>query len=138
MHSTHDMFRDVADFHELVLHSPAEGSPTLVSPEYCLERGRFILEELDEFYEASTIGDIVGVADALADLVYVALGTAYKMGLPFAEIWAAVHAANMRKVPGETKRGNKVDARKPEGWVGPETAIAQAIERCLHDHASKP
>jgi len=74
-----------------------------------------------------------GVADALADLVYVALGTAYKMGLPFDSIWQAVQAANMRKVAGPTKRGNKVDACKPEGWVGPETAIARAIQRKV-DH----
>jgi len=78
----------------------------------------------------------VGVADALADVIYVALGTAYRMGLPFDEIWGAVQAANMRKVRGLTKRGNKVDAMKPAGWVGPEAEIARAIGSAL-DHAPK-
>jgi len=133
MNSTPDMLRDVAEFHELILNDYAEATPALVSLEYCIERASFLHEELDEFCIASGEGDMVGVADALADLVYVALGTAYKMGLPFDSIWQAVQAANMRKVAGPTKRGNKVDACKPEGWVGPETAIARAIQRKV-DH----
>lgn len=132
MPSTNNMCKDVADFHELILKDPASGTPTLISAEYCMERARFLMEELTELCEAANTGDIVGVADALADFVYVALGTAYKMNLPFDAIWSAVHAANMRKVAGATKRGNKVDAMKPEGWVGPEAAIAQAIQQGLH------
>lgn len=130
-------FDDVAAFHELILQTYAEPAPSLISAEYCIERARFLHEELDEFCTASNNGDIVGVADALADLVYVALGTAYKMGLPFDKIWTAVHAANMRKVSGQTKRGNKVDAKKPEGWVGPEAEIARAINMKLENAATK-
>lgn len=125
------MLRDVADFHELVLKDFAEPAPSLVSAEYCVERARFLHEELNEFCTASNAGDLVGVSDALADLVYVALGTAYRMGLPFDQIWGAVQEANMRKVSGQTKRGNKVDACKPAGWVGPEATIARAIQRAL-------
>lgn len=125
------MFNDVATFHEQILQVCAEPTPGLISAEYCIERARFLHEELDEFCTASNNGDIVGVSDALADLVYVALGTAYKMGLPFDKIWAAVHSANMRKVSGQTKRGNKVDAKKPEGWIGPEAEIARAINAKL-------
>lgn len=127
MSSTSDMLRDIADFHELILGVNASPQPSLVSQEYCLERMRFMHEELTEFAEASSTGDIVGVADALADIVYVALGTAYKMGLPFDDIWRAVQYANMQKVKGVTKRGNAIDAVKPAGWVGPEAAIARAI-----------
>lgn len=127
------MCKDVADFHEHILGDFAPAAPTLVSQEYCIERMRFLHEELTEFAEATEAGDIVKTADALADIVYVALGTAHKMGLPFDEIWNAVHAANMRKVAGQTSRGNKVDARKPEGWVPPEAAIARAINRCIEN-----
>ena len=137
MTSIHEMFEDVADFHEMILNDPTapDAAPSLVSQEYCIERARFMHEELDEFCADSGSGNIVGAADALADIIYVALGTAYKMGLPFDEIWAAVQAANMRKVRGTTKRGNAVDARKPEGWVGPEAAIARAIKRKLENAA---
>ena len=123
------MCKDVADFDEKILQDHGENYPSLVSLEYCVERSRFLAEELDEFAIAAGEANIVGLADALADLVYVALGTAYKMGLPFDDIWAAVHEANMRKVSGQTKRGNRVDAMKPVGWVGPEAAIARAIMR---------
>ncbi len=140
MRSIHEMFEDVADFHELVLQVPTDraAAPTLVSQEYCIERARFMHEELDEFCTASNTGDITGVADALADIIYVALGTAYKMALPFDEIWAAVQTANMRKVRGVTKRGNAVDAQKPVGWVGPEAAIARALKRKLENAAPQP
>lgn len=123
------MFDDVAEFHEKILGQPQEQSPSLVNFAFCLERFRFLQEELDEFIEAGTAGDIVRVADALADIVYVALGTAWIMNLPFDQIWAAVQRANMTKVRGTTKRGNKYDAIKPEGWVGPESAIAALILR---------
>ena len=126
-----NMLKDVADFHELILNSHAEVTPSMISLEYCIERAAFLHEELDEFCVASGEGDMVGVADALADIVYVALGTAYKMGLPFDEIWRAVQIANMQKQRGITKRGNAVDAVKPAGWQGPEAAIARAINNKL-------
>ena len=131
MHLVLNMFQDVADFHEKILEDFAPKEPTLVSSLYCIERARFLAEEFVEFSSATNDGDIVSVADALADLVYVALGTAYRMGIPFNDVWHAVHSANMRKVAGQTKRGNKVDAMKPVGWVGPEAEIARALERRL-------
>lgn len=126
-----DMVEDVAIFHREILNLPPAESPTLVSFEFVIERFRFMQEELDEFVSAGSYSNIVDVADALADIVYVALGTAYQMGLPFDDIWRAVQAANMRKVRGKTKRGNEFDAAKPEGWVGPEKEIAGHILRAI-------
>ena len=127
------MLDDVADFHLEVLQLTATESPTLLSQEFCMERFRFMSEEIEEFVDAGIKGDMVGVADALADVIYVALGTAYQMGLPFQAIWDHVHRANMRKVKGETKRGNSIDARKPEGWVSPEADIAAIILGKIND-----
>ena len=127
------MLDDVADFHNHMLEITSPSSPTLLSQEFCMERFRFMTEELDEFIEASMQGDIVGIADALADIIYVALGTAYQMGLPFQAIWDHVHRANMRKVRGETKRGYDLDAQKPEGWVSPEAGIAAIILGKIND-----
>ena len=90
-------------------------------------------EELNEFVGCASVGNMVGMADALADLIYVALGTAYLMGLPFDDIWAVVQKANMAKIPGITKRGMPNDAMKPEGWVGPEAEILMAIQKALTD-----
>jgi predicted HAD superfamily Cof-like phosphohydrolase len=123
------MFEDVQEFHNKILGVAPEGLPTLVSHEYVMERMRFLLEEVTEFGDTGMTGDIVGAADALADIIYVALGTAYMMGLPFQEIWDHVHRANMQKERGITKRGNAVDAIKPEGWVAPEAGIAALLLR---------
>ena len=123
---TPSMFDDVGVFHTQVLNQPPR-YPQLLNPEMAVARRLFIQEELNEFVECASLDGIVGMADALADLVYVALGTAYLMGLPFNDIWAAVQKANMAKVPGVTKRGMPNDAMKPEGWVGPEAEIRKAI-----------
>ena len=123
------MYDDVEEFHEHVLNLEKPTQVGLISDEFILERTRFLSEEVDEFTIAGMSGDMVGVADALADIVYVALGTAWQMGIPFQAIWDVVHSANMKKVRGITKRGNKHDAVKPEGWVGPEQAIAALILR---------
>jgi len=123
------MVQDVAEFHEKILQQPVSKTPSLVAQEFVIERFRFMQEELDEYLNAAMSGDIVGVSDALADIVYVALGTAHIMNLPFDDIWNAVQNANMRKERGTTKRGNKYDAVKPPGWVGPESEIARAIGR---------
>ena len=123
---TPSMFDDVGVFHTQVLNQPPR-YPQLLSPGQVLARRLFMQEELNEFLECASVDDMVGTADALADLVYVALGTAYLMGLPFDSIWAAVQKANMAKVPGMTKRSMANDAMKPDGWVGPEAEIREAI-----------
>lgn len=119
-------FDDVAEFHHQVLGIEST-APTWETPNSLDERYEFMREELEEFGEAVNAEDMVKAADALADLVYVALGTAHQMGLPFDEIWAAVHKANMQKMRGIGKRGMVYDAVKPPEWVGPEAEIYAAI-----------
>ena len=123
------MYDDIEEFHEQIIQLEKPTQVGIISDEFILERTRFLNEEVEEFTTTGMSGDMVGVADALADIVYVALGTAWQMGIPFQAIWDVVHSANMKKVRGITKRGNKHDAVKPEGWVGPEQAIAALILR---------
>jgi len=87
-----------------------------------LDRVRFIREELDELERAVITEDLADQADALIDLVYVAKGTAVAMGLPWYDLWQAVHEANLKKVPG-INRKRKIgtgDAVKPLGWLPPD------------------
>lgn len=128
------MFDDVADFHTVVLQDEQPELPTLVSELYALERFRFLNEEADEYYKAAMGADMVGAVDGLLDVIYVALGTLWKMGLSnesFTLAWNAVQNANMRKLRGIGPRGNSVDAIKPEGWYGPEREIAAAIGKTI-------
>lgn len=86
-------------------------------------RVTFMNEELTEYIRATSSGDKEGQLDALVDLVYVAVGTAYLHGWNFQEAWDRVHAANMTKVRAQhakdSKRGSHFDVVKPEGWVPP-------------------
>lgn len=85
------------------------------------ERADFMQEELNEFNAASETQDMAEMADALVDLVYVAIGTAVMMGLPWKMLWDDVQRANMEKVRGVGKRGNLADCIKPAGWEPPLT-----------------
>jgi predicted HAD superfamily Cof-like phosphohydrolase len=118
------MINDIKEFHEkfeLEYNGPAR----LLDKEDALFRIKFMQEELDEYIKACAENDLTGSLDALIDLIYVALGTAYRQGLPFKEGWDIVHACNMSKeraLPdgANSKRGSKHDVVKPLDWVGPD------------------
>lgn len=112
-------FEDVKALHEkfgLLVGS----SPGHLTQEKAEERVRFLQEELDEFKEALQTNDLAKQLDALIDLVYVAKGTAVMLGIQWDEHWDEVHRANLSKVRGIGKRGNKVDLIKPDGWRPPD------------------
>lgn len=96
-------------------------TPSLESKQKLNERLDFLFEELEEMDKAYRTGDFPGIADALVDLVVVALGTAIQLGLPWDELWNDVQRANLAKVRGVGPRGHAVDLIKPEGWVPPQT-----------------
>lgn len=125
------LLKDVENFQRDITGIEPATAPTLVNEEYILARANFMSEEVHEFVDAATQGDMVGVADALADVIYVAVGTALTMGIPLGKVWDVVHAANMKKIKGMTKRGIANDAIKPDGWAGPEMAIAAILARAI-------
>ena len=145
---TTQLFNDVGDFHEkfdlpFVRNFPidnpdgsttygddAPAGPIKRSAKKLNEllefRTKFLDEELDEFKKGIAEGDIAQQADALVDLVYVALGTAHMLGLPWDQLWDDVQRANMTKERAaadgsNSKRGSDLDVIKPAGWVGPDT-----------------
>ena len=83
-------------------------------------RMRLIDEEVNELHDANASGDLVGIADALADIVYVAYGTAYAHGIDLDAVLAEVHRSNMTKdfrgLAGDRK------AKKGPGYVPPDIA----------------
>lgn len=102
--------------------------PVKLATRKLVERAEFLQEELDEFKKAAVTGNYHGLVDALVDLVYVAKGTAVSMGIPWEQAFDEVQRANMDKVPGTTKRGNIVDAAKPEGWKEPDFSFINPLE----------
>ena len=114
------MMKDIKEFHEK-FGLAYNGRPRDLSKELSDFRVHFMLEELDEYRDSNHLVDKL---DALVDLVYVALGTAYLHGFDFDEAWRRVHEANMKKVRAEvatdSKRGSTFDVVKPDGWAPPD------------------
>tara|TARA_R110000824_G_scaffold7807_3_gene35246 strand:- start:2029 stop:2409 length:381 start_codon:yes stop_codon:yes gene_type:complete len=81
-------------------------------------RIKFLEEELREFKEAIKEENDAKALDALVDLTYVAIGTAYLFDYPFWAAWTEVQKANMAKVRKESER-SKFDVIKPKGWKAP-------------------
>ena len=106
---------------------PVAEKPGLLAHEDASYFARFIMEELSEFLKAHEEQNLIDCADALTDLVYVTLGCAHAMGLPFNGIFDVVHECNMAKVPASeamrSARGKTYDVIKPDGWQPPEPLI---------------
>ena len=122
-----EIFSKVLQF-RTKLKLPVSSVPQLLEPVHISFYARFLMEELSELLKAHEQNDLVGAADAVADLAYVTMGCAHHMGIPLPDILNVVHNANMQKIPGETNRGSKQDAHKPAGWVGPEAAIRKILQ----------
>lgn len=120
-------WRDVGDFHEKfgLPQVKADAGPREWNAELLKFRIKFLQEELVEFVEGVIQEDHAQMADALIDLVYVAMGTAHLLGYPWQELWNEVQRANMTKVRAaadgsNSKRGSSFDVIKPEGWEPPD------------------
>lgn len=57
-----------------------------------------IQEELDELREAIDENNIVGVADALTDILYVTYGAGLAFGINLDKVFDEVHSSNMSKL----------------------------------------
>jgi len=126
-------FRDVGDFHHKFdldhtscSHAASNVGPRDVTRDLVDFRVRFLHEELTELMTAIDQRDTPGIADALVDLVYVALGTAHLFGFPWEELWDEVQRANMAKEratsAAASKRSSAFDVINPEGWTPPDIA----------------
>ena len=128
--------RDVLAFHKK-FELPIEKYPAFPSNEILEFRVKFLKEELDEFNEAINNENIVKAFDALIDIVYVALGTAAFMNLPFQQGWDIVHNANMTKIrarkASDSKRGTTYDIVKPPNWVAPDMMLHSLLLKHEYD-----
>jgi predicted HAD superfamily Cof-like phosphohydrolase len=87
----------VREFHEKFLH-PVSDKPTLAVNEEL--RYNLMKEENDEYLEAAKEGDLVGVADALADKLYILCGTILAHGMQnlIGEVFDEIQRSNMSKL----------------------------------------
>lgn len=104
--------------------------PQIISEEENALRLKLIDEEVRELHEAVGKDNLVEIADALADLLYVTYGYALTLGIDINKIFKIVHASNMAKaLGGVVTRREDGKVLKPDGWVPPTEAITDELVR---------
>ena len=72
-------------------------------------------EELNELREATGKQDLVGIADALTDLLYVVYGAGHAYGINLDDCFAEVHRSNMSKLDDESQPIYREDGKVLKG-----------------------
>lgn len=119
----------VKAFHEAFGH-PVGDEPRLVDKDTWFLRGSLLGEELEEYAEACVKGDIVEVADALADQLYILLGTMLVHGMQdkIEEIFDEVQRSNMSKLGEDGKPIHREDGKVLKGPNFSEPNIKDIID----------
>lgn len=114
-------YNDVKDFH--IAFGQRVGQSPLIPEDYNERDLRINLleEEFKEYMNAEEKNDITEIADALADIIYIACGTAVSYGIPLDKVFAEVHRSNMAKlVDGKPIYREDGKVMKPAGWTPPD------------------
>lgn len=83
--------------------TPPDGTQTT---DYYLEL--LVKNKSDELVQSMLNGDLVGVADGLADVLYVVIGTAAAYGIDIQEVFNEVHRSNLSKTVWDDEKGRYV------------------------------
>jgi predicted HAD superfamily Cof-like phosphohydrolase len=99
MSKLYEKIKSVEEFHEIFKIGNASEIKLIDEKDYTL-RYNLIKEENEEYLEACKNGDIVEIADALGDQLYILFGTILKHGLQhkIEEVYDEIHRSNMSKL----------------------------------------
>ena len=78
-------------------------------------RLELIQEELDELSDAVADRDMVQIADALTDLLYVVYGAGHTFGIDLDECFQEVHSSNMSKLGDDGRPIHREDGKVMKG-----------------------
>ena len=83
-----------------------------------------IIEEFKELADGWKAGDLVEVADACADLIWVIQGLNHTLGIPQQKVWDEVARSNMSKISPSGKVLKRADGKvqKPDTYSPPDIA----------------
>ncbi|MEU0009171.1 MazG nucleotide pyrophosphohydrolase domain-containing protein [Streptomyces sp. NPDC006314] len=104
----------VREFH-LAFGLDARSTPREVSPALAAHRGELLAEEAAEVAEVAVEGPLDRLAHELADVVYVAYGTALVHGIDLDEVIAEIHRANMSKLGPDGHVARRADGKVLRG-----------------------
>jgi len=98
----------------------AFGQEVKTSPEFPTEetaklRIELIVEELNELIDAKEDKDLIGIADALTDILYVTYGAGHAFGIDLDECFREVQRSNMSKLGEDGKPIYREDGKVLKG-----------------------
>jgi predicted HAD superfamily Cof-like phosphohydrolase len=126
---TSEAMQAVAEFH-VAFDLPLKATPFRGKPEDVGSlRVELLREEFEEFKAAVEKQDVVAIADALGDIIYVAYGSALTFGIDLDAVLREVHRANMSKLGPDGMPVMREDGKV----LKPATYSPPAIERVLLD-----
>lgn len=102
----------------------ARGVPAEVPPGLAAHRGELLAEEAAEVAEVSVSGPLDRLAHELADVVYVAYGTALVHGIDLDAVIAEIHRSNMTKLGPDGSVSRRADGKvlKGDHYEAPDVA----------------
>lgn len=115
--STNKIYDQVKEFHEK-FGLAVQDFPSVKSQDKTTRNMRkaILVEEVREYVDGEYADNLTEIADGLADIIYVAFGTAITYGIPINEILDEVHRSNMSKL-GED--GNSIKREDGKILKGP-------------------
>jgi predicted HAD superfamily Cof-like phosphohydrolase len=119
-----DVAAAVEEFHA-AFSLPRQTQPSLdVEKSLEILRASLLEEEVSELAAATHARDLVGIADALADITYVVYGTALTYGIDLDSVLSEVHRSNMSKLDHDGKPIIRTDGKvlKSERYSPPNVA----------------
>jgi predicted HAD superfamily Cof-like phosphohydrolase len=98
--SLFDTINHVRDFHDAFRIPNADAPIGNIGDKDAQLRYTLMREENEEYLEAANRGDLVEVADALGDMLYILCGTILKHGLQnkIADVFVEIQRSNMSKL----------------------------------------
>lgn len=129
-----DVLSNVAEFHTAFRIPNADAPHARLTADEALLRHRLMAEENDEYLQAACNGDVVEVADALGDQLYILAGTMMRHGMQdvIAKVFREIQASNMSKLGADGEPVLREDGKVMKGpnYFRPNIAgILEAADR---------
>ena len=135
-----EVLSNVAEFHTAFRIPNADAPHASLTREEALLRHRLMAEENDEYLEAAVNGDLVEVADALGDQLYILAGTMMRHGMQdvIAKVFREIQASNMSKLGADGQPVLREDGKVLKGPNYFRPNIAAILEADAQARAQAP
>lgn len=129
----HEVIDHVRAFHDAFLIDNHHSPTVLVKEQEYMLRHRLMQEENDEYLDACRKGDIIEIADALGDQLYILCGTILRHGLQhkIEEVFLEIQRSNMSKLDANGQPIFREDGKvmKSELYTRPD------IKKIIHENS---